>query len=232
VAVVDELIATIKRRDVGALRLLLDRDPALAGARATSGETPAIVAIYWRSAESLELLLAHGAKLDVFEAAAAGRLERVRELLAARPDLVAARAPDGWTALHLAAHFRHLPVVELLLSRGADVNARSTNSHANTALHAAAAGGADQALVQRLVAAGVDVDATQGGGYTGLHEAASIGRADLVALLLEAGASLESRTDDGRTPADLARANGHEDVAGQLATWSPEGRARQGGRRP
>jgi len=41
-----------------------------------------IAAIYWRSAESLELLLARGACLDVFEAAA-GRLERVRELLGA-----------------------------------------------------------------------------------------------------------------------------------------------------
>ena len=224
--VVDELIAAIKRRDVAAVKRLIDREPALAGARAASGETPAIVAIYWRSAESLELLLARGAKLDVFEAAAAGRLERVRELLAAHPELITARAPDGWTALHLAAHFRHLPVVELLLSRGADVNARSENSHANTALHAAAAGGADRALLQRLVQAGVEVDATQGGGYTGLHEAASLGRADLVTLLLEAGASVQSRTDEGRTPAELARANGHEDVAALLTSWGG------GGRRP
>jgi len=224
--VVDELIAAIKRRDVSALKALLDRAPALAGARTTSGETPAIVAIYWRSAESLELLLARGAQLDVFEAAAAGRLERVRELVAARPELVVARAPDGWTALHLAAHFRHLRVVDFLLIRGADVNGRSENSHANTALHAAAAGNADRALVQRLIKAGVEVDATQGGGYTGLHEAASIGRADLVALLLDAGASAESRTDEGRTPAELARANGHEDVAALLASWSG------GGRRP
>ncbi|PYM90590.1 MAG: hypothetical protein DME04_22630 [Candidatus Rokuibacteriota bacterium] len=225
---VGELIAAIKRRDVGALKLLLDREPALAGARAASGETPAIVAIYWRSAESLELLLARGAQLDVFEAAAAGRLERVRELLAARPDLVAARAPDGWTALHLAAHFRQLPVVDFLLHRGADVNARSENSHANTALHAAAAGGAARALVQRLVEASVQVDAKQGGGYTGLHEAASIGRADLVAVLLEAGASVESRTDEGRTPAELARANGHEGVAAMLASRHRDAAAERG----
>jgi len=224
---VDELIAAIKQRDVGALKLLLDCEPALAGARAASGETPAIVAIYWRSAESLELLLARGAQLDVFEAAAAGRLERVRELVAEHGELIAARASDGWTVLHLAAHFRQLPVVDFLLRRGADVNARSENSHANTALHAAAAGGADRVLVQRLVEAGVQVDAKQGGGDTGLHEAASIGRADLVALLLEAGASAESRTDEGRTAVELARANGHEDVAAMLAA-----RSGGGGRRP
>jgi ankyrin repeat protein len=220
---VDELIAAIKRREVGGVRRLLDGHPALAAGRSATGETPAIAAIYWRSAEILELLLARGARLDVFEAAAAGRVERVRELVAGDPGLVAARAPDGWTALHLAAHFRHLSVVELLLSRGADVNARSANSHANTALHAAAAGGAERALVQRLVDAGVDVDATQGGGYTGLHEAASIGRADLVTLLLEAGADAQSRTHEGRTAAELARANGHEDVAVMLAAWPGAG---------
>src|SRR5206468_940703 len=113
------------------------------------------VAIYWRAPEMLALLRARGAALDVFEAAAAGDADRVRTLLDADPSLRDAHAPDGWTPLHLAGHFREGAVIDLLLARGADVNAVSRNGDANAPLHAAAAGGADVALMRRLVKAGV-----------------------------------------------------------------------------
>ncbi|PYO02608.1 MAG: hypothetical protein DMD91_03555 [Candidatus Rokuibacteriota bacterium] len=211
------LVAAIKRRDTEAVKLLLDHDPALATSRSSAGETPAIVAIYCRAGEILDLLRAGGVALDVFEASAAGDEGRVRELLDADPSLIRAHASDGWTPLHLAAHFRHERVVELLLERGADVNLRSLNSHANTPLHAALAGGAGARLVQRLIGAGVAVDARQGGGYTGLHEAAGIGSEENVRLLLDAGADAEAKTDEGKTPAVLARENGRAAIALLLA---------------
>jgi ankyrin repeat protein len=170
---VDELITAIKQRDRQAVTLLLDRDPALASGRSATGGTPAITAIYRRAGEILDLLRARGVAFDVFEAAASGDERRV---------------------LHLAAHFRHQKMVELLLERGADVHLRARNSHANTPRHAALAGGAGVALVQRLLDAGVTVDARQGGGYTGLHEAASLGSAENVRLRLEAGADPDART--------------------------------------
>ncbi len=213
----DDLMAAIKRRDTGAVKVLLDRDPALATSRSSTGETPAIVAIYWRAGEILHLLRARGVALDVFDASAAGDERRVRELLDAGPSLIRAHASDGWTPLHLAAHFRHERVVELLLERGADVHLRSRNSHANTPLHAALAGGAGAPLVRRLIDAGVAVDARQGGGYTGLHEAAGIGSEENVRLLLEAGADAEAQTDEGKTPAALATENGHAAIALLLA---------------
>jgi len=40
--------------------------------------------------------------------------------------------PDGWTALHNASSRQHIPVVRLLIGRGADVNSKST--HGQTAL--------------------------------------------------------------------------------------------------
>ena len=59
---------------------------------------------------------------------------------------------------------------------------------------------------------------------------AAIKRRDVGALklLLEAGASVDSRTDEGRTPAELARANGHEDVAAMLGSWPSDAATKRG----
>src|SRR2546422_313599 len=137
---VDELLAAVRGRDRAAAAAALDRDPSLVTARTASGETPVLLAIYPRAPDVLTLLRARGATLDVFEAAAAGDVDRVRALLDTDPTLVNAHAPDGWTPLHLAGHFRHTAMVDVLLARGADVNATSRNGHVNAPLHAAAAG--------------------------------------------------------------------------------------------
>jgi len=212
----EALFDAIKKQDVAAVTRALDAQPALATARSASGQTPAIVAIYWRAPQILALLRTRGAELDVFEAAAAGDAERVRTLLAADPSLRDAHAPDGWTPLHLAGHFRQVSAIDVLLAHGADVNAVSRNDHGNAPLHAAAAGGADVGVMRRLLAAGARVDHRQSAGYTALHEVAAIGNADVVRLLLEAGAESDARNGEGRTPAELARAAGHAALADVL----------------
>jgi ankyrin repeat protein len=66
------------------------------------------------------------------------------------------------------------------------------------------------------LAAGSDVDATQHGGFTPLHEAAQHGDVELVELFLSAGADPTITVADGGAPADLAEAAGHHDVAVRL----------------
>jgi uncharacterized protein len=212
----ETLFDAIKKKDAAEVTRALDAEPALATTRGANGQTPAIVAIYWRAPQILALLRARGVELDVFEAAAAGDAERVRTLLTADPSLRNAHAPDGWTALHLAGHFRHANVIDVLLAHGADVNAVSRNDDANAPLHAAAAGGADVGVMGRLVAAGARVDHRQSAGYTALHEVAAIGNAAVVRLLLDAGAEPDARNGEGRTPAELAREGGHEALADVL----------------
>lgn len=67
-----------------------------------------------------------------------------------------------------------------------------------------------------LLAAGADVDATQHGGFTPLHEAAQHGDAEMVELFLSAGADPTVTVEDGGSPADLAEKAGHHDVATRL----------------
>jgi ankyrin repeat protein len=71
--------------------------------------------------EAIELLLAHGAPLDLCAAAVLGRLERARELLDADPQQVNAPDAGGYTPLRLAIWNGQLPMAKLLLSRGAEL---------------------------------------------------------------------------------------------------------------
>jgi cytohesin len=77
-------------------------------------------------------------------------------MLDARPEWLEARdEPYAWTLLHAAAQNGHLAVVDLLLKRGLDVNARESGDNTG-AIHWAAAAG-HLAVVERLVEAGADV---------------------------------------------------------------------------
>ncbi len=220
-ATADDLVAAVKARDTARVRALLTADPALANARATSGESPMLLATYYDAGEIAALLRAHGARLDLHEAAASGDAERVRPLLAAEPAGISRLSHDGWTALHLAAHFGHVTIVELLLAAGADVHARSGNRLANTALHAAAAGGHTD-VIATLLRHGADVNARQHGGFTALHAAAQDGGAAMVRLLLAHGADPALAADDGMTPLALARAGNHADVVALLQSEKRE----------
>jgi len=76
---------------------------------------------------------------ELLRAAKSGDLATVRKLLKKDPKLIQARDTDGSTPLHCAVWKGHLPVVEFLLTAGADVNAENKNDHwGTTPLHAAA----------------------------------------------------------------------------------------------
>lgn len=72
-----------------------------------------------------------GAKIGVHEAAGLGRLEELQALLDESPDAVHERGGDGCFPLHFA---RTPQIAELLLERGADLEARDID-HNSTALH-------------------------------------------------------------------------------------------------
>jgi ankyrin repeat protein len=211
----EDLKAAIQSRDAEKVRALLREDPSLAACRLPDGGTPALLAIYYGAADVLEALVARGVKLDVFEASAAGETSRVRLLVDADPTLISQRSHDGWTPLHLAAHFGRVETMRMLIEHGADVHARSSNEMSNTPLHAAAAGGRVEAVAE-LLGRRADPEARQHGGWTALHAAAQSGRIELARLLLDRGADASARTDDGITPLDLAEEKGRSDVAALL----------------
>jgi uncharacterized protein len=144
--------------------------------------------------------------LDVFEAAAIGDVDRLRVLLDGDPALATAWSEDGFTPLHFAAFFGHPEAAKLLVDRGADLDARSTNAQFAldaAPLHSASAAGQLEVCVV-LLDAGADVNAVQHGGYTALLDAAANQNEELMEFLLERGADRTARLDDGRGVTDLA----------------------------
>jgi ankyrin repeat protein len=180
------------------------------------GVSESMQALYEGDHERAERLLAQQDEIDVFEAAAFGRVDRLGELLDGDPELAAAFSPDGFTALHFSAFFAQPGAASLLIARGANVRARARNPMAVEPLHSAAA--ADETrIAELLLHAGADPDAAQEGGFVALHAAAQNGNEELVGLLLDAGADMSRATDDGRTAKQIAREAGHARLADSLA---------------
>jgi uncharacterized protein len=219
----EAVVAAIAAGDDGALRTLLDADPAAADACDAAGVSALLTALYHGHEPLARMIEARRRDaVSAFEAAALGRTARLRELLDTKPGLVTRFSPDGWTLLHLAAFFGRDEAVALLLEAGADPNQPSVNTLRNTALHAAAAGPLSAEGFRALLAAGADPNVRQPGGYVPLHGVAALGAVDRIRLLLAHGAHPHSATDDGRTALDLAEAAGHEDAAALLRSAPPQ----------
>jgi ankyrin repeat protein len=211
-----EIFEAIAEGDLDRVRYLVAEDATLAGARDAEGLSAVTQARYRGHDDIVDALLDADPELDVFEAAAVGRIERVRELLESDPALVSAFSPDGFTPLHLAAFFGHPDIARLLVERGADTQAVARNPMHVMPLHSAAAARQFE-IAKLLVDRGADVNASQERGFTPLHEAAQNGDVALTRLLLERGAEHEQAAEDGRRAADFAAARGHDEVLALLA---------------
>lgn len=139
---------------------------------------------------------------------------------------ISGRQRDHLTPLHAAAQRGRRDVAELLIARGADVNAVSDDG-GHTPLHKAAIVGHTQ-VAELLIANGAAVDARNSGwldsGCTALHMAAESGSKGMVELLLARGANIHATTDDGSTPLHCAASD--RDLAERLMAHGADPRAR------
>ena len=209
---IEKFFQAIQAGDESTVKALLDAEPGLAGTKNGQGLSAVLAAVYTGRNAIRDLLLARGMPLELHEAAAAGHLARVKQIVDANPALAKSYSPDGFPVFALAAVFGHREIAEHLLQNGADVNAAATNGSGYTALTGAATNGRTE-LVAWLLANGANPNHRYGPGYTPLLAAAANGRLDTVKVLLEHGADLRAAANDGQTAASLAEARGHKKVA-------------------
>src|SRR5438445_10772213 len=156
-----DLFSAIKGGDTAAVERLLEGNRALVDTRDDSGLSPLLAALYRGQDDIATAILRRGPKLTVFEAAAAGDTERVREMVERDPAQANGVAPDGYSPLGLAAFFKRRDVVRYLLDAGADPRPASRNG-GFTPLHSAVAtdaGTADVEIVRMLLDKGADPNA-------------------------------------------------------------------------
>src|SRR5262252_2517488 len=187
-------IDAIKAGEFERVKAMVSADPTLTDARSRTGESAILTAVYHRQKEIVNLLVARGAAMSMFEACAAGELERVERLLDG--GAINDYSADGWTPLHLAAFFGHAKVAELLLAHDADVAACSRNPNGNTPLHAALAGN-HKFVAGLLIGAGADVNAADANGWRPLHLAAANNNLDAIKTLIAQGADLWAPNGEG-----------------------------------
>lgn len=161
-------------------------------------------ALYEGDVDRARGLLPADEELSVFDAAAFGRLERLRAILAADPSQAGALSDDGFTPLHLAVFAGQPEAARLLIDHGADLDALATSAVARVRPLGTAAFVRSVPLAGLLLDAGADVNGRGDGGFTALHSAAQSGDEELVRLLLARGADPSLSTAQGARPADLA----------------------------
>jgi ankyrin repeat protein len=208
-------IDAIKAGEFERVKAMVSAEPTLIDARGRTGESAILTAVYHRQKEIVNLLVARGATLTLFEACAAGEFDRAERALASDGAAANAFSSDGWTPLHLAAFFGHVKIAELLLAHNADVTARSRNSTGNTPLHAALAGN-HKLVAGLLIGRGADVNATDTAGWRPLHLAAANNNLEAMKQLIAQGADVHAPNGEGLTSLTLAQEKNHREAAAFL----------------
>jgi len=213
-----EFIQAIKKGDTEKINALLTQNRALVNAKAETGESAILLAMYYGRRGIANVLWDFGAEMNVWEASAVGATERVKELVVREPSLLRAHSPDGFTPLQLAAFFGNADTVEMLAERGADVNAISQNqtfARGVPVLQSAVASG-NTLTVKTLLEHGANVNGLNAQEGTPLFLAAFEGNAEIVKLLLDSGGDPNLKTKDGMTPLDLAKKEGYQEIIALL----------------
>ncbi|XP_020928264.1 fibronectin type 3 and ankyrin repeat domains protein 1 isoform X2 [Sus scrofa] len=120
-------------------------------------------------------------------------------------------AQRGYTSLMLACYAGHLDVVKYLRRHGASWDTRDLGGC--TALHWAADGGHCN-VIEWMIKDGCEVDAVDtGSGWTPLLRVSAVsGNQKVASLLIDAGADVNVKDKDGKTPLMVAVLNNHEEL--------------------
>ncbi len=180
--------------DLIAVILLLNMEANIT-AQDNSGETVLHLAARHINQDLVELLLEKGADMTIRDYSGATALHSAAQGQKGRAEMLLESEADI-SPLRLEVKRWNREVVELLLRKGADIEAKDYSGA--TALHLAAAKG-DIGSAELLLTHGADITAQTKSGATALHLAAESGCEVIVKLLLDRGADIMAEDYSGWT---------------------------------
>ena len=197
--------------------LLLERG-ANANAQDHDNTTPLHQTSEWGKLEVTRVLLDHGAKVNAEnnrgetplhllsrrESGVGDLSPRVAQLLLERGADVNARDKDHVTPIHRSFSSRSPDIARVLFDYGADVNEKNDQGQsplflAIEASHSSTGGDSFIDLIGSLVEHGADANTQGKNNTTALHLASKYGRPSVVRVLLNHGANISAKNDQGQT---------------------------------
>jgi ankyrin repeat protein len=153
---------------------------------------------------------------DLLAAIENGDKEKAKELILRGCDINQKARLTGATPLYAACIRNYQDIAELLISKGADVNAPL--SVGTTALHYMAKYSDERGLdmVGFLLTRGAKVETEDRDGISPLHSACENKDSAIAELLIRGGADIHKRTRQGATPLHFAVNAGHTFLVGLL----------------
>lgn len=173
------------------------------------GKMPPNVTIIKPSIASLQ-----NATIDDFTNAKGGGEDALMDFINAGMD-VRLRNDEGTTPLHVASRNGYKALAELLVSKGADVNAVRSRGW-TPLLDACSSHRGSKEMVEFLLSNGADIKAQSYDGQTALHLAVFESDLDVIQLLLARSANINARDARGRTPLALALERESHDIVESL----------------
>lgn len=194
----------------------LARDSALLYARDVNGQSVYLLAAYANQPAVTSLFESKGLVLDVYEAAAGGKVDRFNQLLRPAPGMVNMPNLAGDTPLHVAALCHRSEVIENAITYGPDFAVRNPKRKNSTAAHLGLQSSpkdAAEAMAFAMIGNGLDPNLANADGDTILHCAARADYPRVIRLLLEKGASASAKNTAGQTALGIAVAAGNAGAA-------------------
>ncbi len=161
------------------LRNMVGGNRSLLKMKDGAGYTLMMVAAFRHHPETVEMLVAMGAPLDIYGAAALGLTDKIREFISQDSRLIAGAGPAEMTALQVAVSNGSYDAAKLLLDSGADPNA--ANDFGTALFDAAGRGDAD--MIKLLLARGARKDFFVAGFGTPYTYALAKGHKEVAELL-------------------------------------------------